>query len=73
MEPQIIGVDMAREPDQQVTLLHIRIGETTADEARDALFTLTLKHFAGDKAATAKSLGVCTKTLYNWINKPRSQ
>lgn len=43
------------------------------DETLDALVkrhTLaTLERHGGNKGATADALGICLKTLYNWLNK----
>ncbi len=45
---------------------------STMKQARDIIVSTTLARLGGDKAKTAKALGVCLKTLYNWINKPRA-
>ena len=47
--------------------LSIALGTTLADAQRD-LILATLAHLRGDKERTAKTLGICLKTLYNRLH-----
>jgi len=38
-------------------------------ELKNSHILQTYMHFNGNKSATAKSLGISEKTMYNWLNR----
>lgn len=47
--------------------LHLPVGISLADAQREIILAM-LRHFDGDKRATAKALGISLKTLYNRLD-----
>ena len=54
-------------------VVELPIAATTIAQAEESLIRATLAHLDGDRIATAQSLGICLKTLYNKLKRYRAE
>lgn len=57
------------EVENKSPILRIEVGQYPMADIEQKLILATLERFDGNKARTARSLGICLKTLYNKLEK----